>query len=168
MKFNDLGPPVAITAAHDTQAFDCGDLILNNWLRERALRNHLGKYTHVRVITAGERIVGYHGVSAASLVTEIVPRSLRGGQPPNPIPAFLIGRLAVDRSWQGRGLGADLLHDALQRCLAASAIVGARLVAVRASDEIVASFYAAYDFIPTRNDPLLLVQSIERVEKAVR
>lgn len=162
-----MGPPLAITAAHDTSAFDCGDVILNAWLRERALRNHLARYTHVRVLAERSRVVGYHGVSAASLVAEVVPRSVRGSQPPDPIPGFLIARLAVDLTWQGRGIGADLLHDALERCLAASTIVGARLVAVHASNESAASFYASYDFVPTRADPLLLVQSIERVEKAV-
>lgn len=162
------GPPVPITAAHATGKFDCGDPALDRWLHERALTNHVAGYTRVRVLIQDDSIVGFYGLAAASIAPDGLPRTVRGGQPPDPIPAFLISRLAVDRQLKGRGLGADLLRHAIVTCMRAAELIGSRLIMVHAANPMAADFYAHYDFRPTRSDPLLLVQALQPLTQAGR
>jgi GNAT superfamily N-acetyltransferase len=163
----DFASPVGITADHRTDGFDCGRPGLNDWLVRGALRNHLAGYTNVQVVADPEAVIrGYYGLAAASLMAESVPRAVRGGQAPDPVPALLIGRFAVDKPYQGRGLGERLFRHAVRRCLAASGLVGARVIVVHALDEFAARFYMRHGFIARTAEPLTLYQSIERVRAA--
>jgi GNAT superfamily N-acetyltransferase len=161
-----FGAPTEITMAHETDQFRCGRPGLDEWLRRRALSNHLERYTSVRVVAAGPRVVAYYGLSSSSIVPSEVPRSLRGGQPPDPVPAFLIARLAVDIDWQHRRLGRAMVQDALRCCLAASRLVGSRLLMVHALDPEAAVFYRNLGFVSSRTNPLLLMQPLKRVASA--
>lgn len=156
-----------ISAEHHTDSFDCEQPSLNDWLKHRALKNHVESYTHVRVVASDSLILGYYGLSTASIPPDAMPRAVRGGQPPNPIPAILIGRFAVDRGWQGKGIGRLLFRDALIRCVAAADLVGARAVVIHALDAKAAAFYHAHDFVATLASPLTLYQAIQRVRAAL-
>ena len=98
--------PVAIAREHDVDAFDCGIQSLNEWLSRRALRNESsgGSRTFVTTEVGSNRVVGYYCTAASSLVRESAPGALRRNAP-DPIPVVLIGRLAVDLSAAGHGLG---------------------------------------------------------------
>jgi predicted N-acetyltransferase YhbS len=156
-----------IAAGHDFTGFNCGRPSLNEWLSARALANHQAGYTHVRVALESGRIIGYYGIASASVVSAGVPRKLRGSQPPNPLPAILIGRFAVDLSAQSRGIGKALFRDALLRSLAVAELIAARVVVIHALDPHAAAFYARYGFIATEGDPLTLYQAVERIAAAL-
>src|SRR5690606_36187034 len=109
------------------------------------------------------RVVGYYTITTAMEQRAALPSAkLRRGMPDR-VPLLLIGRLAVDAGFQGIGLGADLLADALRRCAAAAEIAGARAVIVHAIDEKAAAFYARHGFIPTSLGELVMLLPIEAI-----
>jgi GNAT superfamily N-acetyltransferase len=157
-----------INADHLFNDFDCGESSLNEWLVHRALKNHSAGYTRVRVLSEGKRVIGFYGLAAASVMAEAVPRAVRGGQAPNPLPAALVGRFAVDREWQGRGFGESLFTDAMQRCVRASDLLGVRLVLIHALNEKAMGFYRLRGFVAGRANPLLFMQSVDRIRAGFR
>jgi GNAT superfamily N-acetyltransferase len=90
----------------------------------------------------------------------VSPRSIRTGQPPNPVPCLLLGQLATDIGWAGRGIGTGLIKHALERCVAAAGLVGGRALMVNAVDAEAAKFWRRRGFIPSRDDPLVLFRPI--------
>jgi predicted N-acetyltransferase YhbS len=163
----EMLPVEPITQGHQVAAFDCGNASLNDWLIHRALKNHQQGYTHVRVTTDADTVIGYYGLASSTVLASAAPRSIRGGQPPDPLPALLIGRFAVDKSRQGKGVGQALFRDALIHCLATSRMVAARVILIHAFDAKAAAFYQQFGFIATQAEPLTLYQSILRVEAAL-
>ncbi len=134
-----LSAPVPLTADHDLSAFDCGEPALNDWLRDRALKNE-SRFSRTYVTCEGDQVVGYVCILAGSVARMDAPGRLRRNAP-DTIPVSVIGRLAVSRSHVGRGLGADLLSDALRRIAVASQTVGMAAVLVHAKDERARAFY---------------------------
>lgn len=155
-----------IRTNHQLGGFDCGNAGLNDWLINRALRNHEQGFTHVRVTATANTVIGYYGLASATVLRSAAPRSMRGSQPPDPLPALLIGRFAVDRNHQGHGIGRALFRDALIHCVATSGMVAARLILIHALDTKAAAFYGQFGFIATETEPLTLYQSIQRVAAA--
>lgn len=155
-----------VPGRHDLEQFSCGESSLDTWLREQAAQAAIRgtARTWVWVNEDGYRVVAYYALSAHKVAPALVPSRLRGGTAE--IPAVLIGRLALDRSLRGEGLGEVLLADALWRIVQASRTVGARLVVVDALAEQVACFYERLGF---RRVPgsLLLVQRVSDVAAAV-
>jgi GNAT superfamily N-acetyltransferase len=134
-----LSAPVPLTADHDLAAFDCGEPALNDWLRERALRNE-GRFSRTYVVCDGNRVVAYFCISAGAVERAATPGKVRRNAP-DTIPVSVIGRLAVSRDYTGRGLGADILSDALRRIAAASQSIGIGAVLVHAKDDAARRFY---------------------------
>ncbi len=157
-----LRPPEPLDAAHLREDFDCGVETLDDWLRRRALANHASGASRVYVATdESRRVAGYYALSAASIaLTAATPRLRRNM--PDPIPMALIGRLAVDRRWRGRGVGAGLLQDALGRIAAAAQVLGVRGVFVHALSDEAATFYRRYGFEPAPGEPHLLAMPLPR------
>ena len=106
------------------------------------------------------RVVGYYGLAPTGVVPAGLPRSIRTGQPPDPVPCLLLGQLAIDSAWAGRGLGTGLIKHALARCVAAARLVGGRALIVNAVDDEAAAFWRRRGFLPSRDDPLVLFRSI--------
>jgi ribosomal protein S18 acetylase RimI-like enzyme len=131
--------PVPINPAHDLTGFDCGVPALNVWLHERALRNE-SRFSRTYVLTESEKVVGYYCLLAGSVERASAPAKMRRNAP-NPIPIAVIGRLAVSRTHAGRGLGRDLLADALRRVAFASRAIGVAALLVHAKDERAKAFY---------------------------
>lgn len=140
-----LTPPAPIRDHHDLSRFSCGKAPLDEWLRSQALVNE-GRTARTYVVCAGAAVVGYYCLATGAERRANMPRKIRQGIP-DPAPLLIIGRLAVDRSHQGQGIGGGMMKDAFQRILAATAIVGARAVLVHAIDQTAASFYIGYGFI---------------------
>jgi GNAT superfamily N-acetyltransferase len=160
-----FGDPEPLGPDHSLGKFDCGVGSLSFWLGEHArLAAAAGSArTYVVVDAEQRRVVGYHALCAASVSQREASPRARRGMPRQPIPAVLLARLAVDRSVQGRGLGAFLLRDAMARSLAAAAQLGVRVLLVHALDETARSFYLHHGFEPSRTDPMnlqLLVKDI--------
>lgn len=157
-----LSAPVPLTAEHDLAAFDCGEPVLNDWLRHRALKNE-SRFSRTYVVCAGNRVVGYFCISAGSVERGAVPGKVRRNAP-DLIPVSMIGRLAVSLDHAGKGLGADLLSDALRRIALASQSIGIGAVMVQAKDEAAKRFYLrCAEFIEYPEDSRTLFLPIETV-----
>ena len=162
----DLSAPEPLTADDDLSSFDCGEPTLNDWLRQRALNNE-GRFSRTYVVCDGKRVVAFVCISAGSLDRAAAPGKLRRNAP-DAIPISVIGRLAVDRAYAGRGLGADLLADALRRVAVASRSIGIGAVLIHAKTEAAKRFYLKHaEFIEYPNDSRILFLPIETVFKAL-
>ena len=159
---------VKLRRTHDLDSFDCGVEPLNVYLERFALANQSAGGAQTYVATLGDRIVGYYSLSTASVEYADAPSRLAKGMARHPIPVVLVARLAVDVTWQGKGLGAALLLDALRRILAAAEIVGIRAVMVHAKDEAARRFYEHFDFDPSPVDPLQLFLLVKEIARLLR
>jgi GNAT superfamily N-acetyltransferase len=155
-----LSAPEPLTVAHDVSEFSCGKRTLDQWLKARALSNQEKGFTAVLVVHEAGRVVGYYGLAPTAIVPAILPRSIRTGQPPDPVPCLLLGQLATDEAWAGQGVGTGLVKHALQRCVQAAALIGGRALMVNAVDEEAAEFWRRRGFIPSKDDTLVLFRSI--------
>lgn len=155
-----LSAPEKLTSAHDVSPFSCGKPGLDRWLKTRALSNQEKEFTAVIVVHEDHQVVGYYGLVPTSEVPGSLPRSIRTGQPPDPVPCLLLGQLAADEKRASRGIGTGLLKHALQRCVVASALVGGRALIVNAIDEDAAYFWRRRGFLASKDDPQLLFRSI--------
>ena len=152
-----LSSPVALSEKHDLSRFDCGDEDLNDWLKNRALKNE-SRFSRTYVVCSGEAVVAYFCVSAGSVERSYAPSKLRRNAP-DQIPVSIIGRLAVCRSRQGLGLGSSLLGEALSRIAVASQTIGIGAALVQAKDDEAKKFYlsrAEFTEFPTDSRTLYL------------
>lgn len=152
-----LQRPRPIEPTDRTVGFDSGQASLDRYLADRALANHVSDFARCYVCVESEtgQVVGYYTLSAVAVEhAELPGRARRNG--PNPVPAVLLGRLAVDRKAQGSGLGRLLVRDAILSTLAAADRIGVRLLLVHALHREAAAFYAALGFSPSPTDPLHL------------
>ncbi|UXT20397.1 GNAT family N-acetyltransferase [Agrobacterium tumefaciens] len=155
-----LSAPELLTAAHDVSEFSCGTPTLDHWLKTRALSNQQKGFTVVLVVHEAGRVVGYYGLAPTAVVPAILPRSIRTGQPPDPVPCLLLGQLATDEAWAGQGIGTGLVKHALQRCVQAANLIGGRALMVNAIDDEAARFWQRRGFMSSKDDPLVLFRSI--------
>ena len=158
-----LSAPEPLTAAHDVSEFTCGKPTLDHWLKTRALSNQEKGFTAVLVVHEADRVVGYYGLAPTAVIPNVMPRSIRTGQPPDPVPCLLLGQLATDVGWAGLGIGTGLVKHALERCVTAAALVGGRALMVNAVDAEAAAFWQRRGFVPSKDDPLVLFRSIAAI-----
>ena len=136
-----------ISDDHELSRFSCGNAVLDQWLREQALRAQRAgiSRTTVWVAPPDPAVVAYHAIAPTQLARVDLPgRSLSAGY--STLPGFLIGRLALDSPLHGEGLGSQLLIDALERIVEAADLVGGRLIAVDAIDDDAERFYIHHGF----------------------
>jgi GNAT superfamily N-acetyltransferase len=162
-----LSPPEPLTAEHDVAAFSSGKPSLDYWLKTRALSNQQRGFTVVIVVHDAGRVIGYYGLAPTAAVPSTLPRSIRKGQPPDPVPCLLLGQLATDREWRGKGIGTGLLKHAFERCISAAELVGGRALMVNAVDSEAAAFWCRRGFTPSKDDPFVLFRSMADVAASV-
>jgi GNAT superfamily N-acetyltransferase len=158
-----LSAPEPLTAAHNVSAFTCGKPTLDHWLKTHALSNQEKGFTAVLVVHEAGRVVGYYGLAPTAVMPNMLPRSIRTGQPPDPVPCLLLGQLATDVGWSGRGIGTGLVKHALERCVAAAKLIGGRALMVNAVDQEATAFWQRRGFQPSKDDPLVLFRSIAAI-----
>ncbi|MGB8694435.1 MAG: GNAT family N-acetyltransferase [Steroidobacteraceae bacterium] len=162
-----LSAPEPLAAHHNVSLFSCGRPALDHWLKTRALSNQEKGFTVVMVVHDAGHVVGFYGLAPSAILPTSLPRSIRTGQPPTPVPCLLLGQLATDTSWVGRGVGTALLKHALIRCVDAARLVGGRALVVNALDESAAAFWSRRGFIPSKDNPLVLFRSMADVAASV-
>lgn len=142
-----FAPPVLLTEAHDRSQFESGEPVLDDWLRQRTWENmQLGASRTYVVCQAGShRVAGYFALSMGQILAAEVTAPVRRNMP-RQIPAVVFGRLAIDRAWQGKGLGQALLAEVIRRSALASSQVAARLVIVHALSAAAEAYYLYHGF----------------------
>ena len=156
---------------HDREAFDCGEETLNEFLRRYARKSHElgGAKTFLAIDDADDKtILGFYSLSPASVTYARTPETVRRGLARHDVPGFRLARLAVDRRFQGRGLGGQLLLAAGRRCLAASAEVGGVVLVIDAKNERAAGWYSSYGAVPLLDAPLSLLLPLAVIDAALR
>ncbi len=134
---------------HNRTAFNCGIESLDRYLQHQANQDIKRRVSRVFVVRSRQddtRVLGYYTLSTLSIDLSVLPEKLAKKLPKHPIPAALIGRLAVDVSAQGKGLGTVLLSNAIKRTLAISSDIGMYAIVVDAINEQAESFYMQYGF----------------------
>lgn len=142
--------------------FDCGNDDLNTWLIKRAQKNE-GRYARTLVVCDDrQRVKGYHCLAAGSVERSSLGKPLQRNAP-EVIPVIVLGRLAVDLSLQGQGIGILPLNDAFRRTLRASTSVGVRLLLLHAKNDSVREYYDRFGFRPLPEHPLTMVLPMETI-----
>ncbi len=157
-------PAEPLGADHDLDAFDSGLPPLDHWLKKRARPNAIDGASRTYVVCVGRRVIGYYALAAGSLIHGQATGAVRRNMP-DPVPVALLGRLAVDRAWQGKGLGLDLTRDAILRVLGAADIVGLRAILVHAISDEAKRFYERCGFSPSPVDPMTSMMTIAAARK---
>jgi GNAT superfamily N-acetyltransferase len=147
--------PALLVSAHDVTRFSCGTPSLDLWLLKRALSNQDTGASRTFVLVEHERVIGYYALATGSAAAADAPGSIRRNMP-DPVPVMILARLAIDSAFQGKGLGADLLRDAVLRTMRAAEIGGIRAMLVHALDLRAAEFYLRFGFKPSPVLPLSL------------
>lgn len=150
-----ISSPVLLTAEHDTQQFSCGNSSLDNWLKTRALQNQITGASRSYVMINEIRVAGFYALASGGVAGAEAPSRIKRNMP-DPIPVMILARFAIDSAWQGKGLGADLLRDAVLRTLQAAEIGGIRALLAHAKDDKAAGFYMNFGFIRSPIRPLTL------------
>ena len=152
-----LSAPQPLLSSHRVDEFSCGEAVLDEWLKRRALANQSsGASRSFVVVDSEERVCGYYALAAGSVAHLEATSSVRRNMP-DPIPVIVLGRLAVDHRAQGIKLGAALLQDAVNRSVAVSQNAGVRALLIHALHETARQFYEHYGFQASALHPMTLM-----------
>lgn len=155
-----LSAPAPLSSDHDVAQFDCGVPSLNAWLKSRALSNE-SRFSRTYAVCEVKRVIAFVSIAAGAVERACAPGKLRRNAP-DAIPVAVIGRLAVDRTHAGRGLGADILGDALRRIAGAAQSIGIAAVLVHAKGDAAKRFYlSCAEFIEYPADSRTLFLPLE-------
>lgn len=156
-----LSEPLLLSAPHQLGNFSCGVTSLDDWLKRRARPNQVSGASRTYVVMDGEAVVGYYCLASGALALNEAPPAMRRNMP-DPLPIAVLGRLAVDQSYQGCGLGVALLQDAVLRTLQAGDILGIRGLLVHALSVEAQAFYAHHGFVASPTQAMTLILSLKR------
>ena len=161
-----ISPPEKLSAQHDLARFDSGEPSLDTWLRRRAIHNEAAGASRTYVVCVGRTVVGDYALSTGAVAHTHAPGRVRRNMP-DPIPVIVLGRLAVDKSLHGRGIGVGLLRDAVLRALQAAEIAGVRAILVHAISDAAKRFYIQHGFVESPVDPMTLMITTADATNAV-
>jgi GNAT superfamily N-acetyltransferase len=155
-------PPQRILREHIVENFDCGEISLNDWLKKRALKNDLGDASRTYVVCWDNIVVAYYSLHLGCIQHIQAVNKIKRNMP-DPIPAIVLGRLAVDKLHQEKGLARALIKDMFLRAIQVADLAGTRAVLVKALNDKVIAFYQSFGFVQSKTDPLLLMKTITEV-----
>lgn len=161
-----ISAPVPLADFHHVDGFDCGHPALDDWLKQRARRNAASGASHTYVACEDVTVVGYYALAAGAVAVTHAPGRFRRNMP-DPIPVVVLGRLAIDRSAQGKGLGRALFRDAGLRVLNAADIIGIRGLLVDAISDDAKAFYMALGMTPSPVSQTTLVVTLADLRAAL-
>lgn len=152
-----LSPPQPLVAIHLLDGFECGEAVLDDWLKRRAMSNQLSGASRTFVVTGLEgRVYGYYAMAAGAVTHPVATSTVRRNMP-DPVPVMVLARLAVDCRAQGIKLGAALLQDAVNRVVLVAQNAGVRALLVHALHERAREFYEHYGFQSSPIHPMTLM-----------
>lgn len=152
-----LSAPQPLAATHRLDAFDCGETVLDEWLRRRALTNQVSGASRTFVVADRDgRVYGYYAMAAGAISHQLATSPVRRNMP-DPVPVMVLARLAVDLHAQRIKLGASLLQDAVDRAVMVSRNAGVRALLVHALHERAKGFYEHYGFQSSPFNPMTLM-----------
>ena len=151
-----LSAPEALDENHCFETFASGLTSLDDWLKRRAWKNQISGASRTFVVCDGGRVVAYYALASSAVAVDEAPGRFRRNMP-DPIPVVVLGRLAVDRSFHGKGIGRALVRDAGYRVAHAADTVGIRGLVVHAISEEAKVFYQKVGFDPSPLDPMILM-----------
>ncbi|MEO6421476.1 MAG: GNAT family N-acetyltransferase [Candidatus Nitrotoga sp.] len=152
-----LNAPEPLATTHILDHFECGEGVLDEWLKRRAMVNQVSGASRTFVVVDKDSLVyGYYAMAAGALSHRMATSSVRRNMP-DPVPVMVLARLAVDRHAQGIKLGASLLQDAVNRAVVVSQNVGVRALLVHALHNRAKEFYEHYGFQSSPLHPMTLM-----------
>jgi GNAT superfamily N-acetyltransferase len=157
-----LSAPALLAGGHEVEDFHSGQVSLDEWLRRRARANQTSGASRTYVVCEGNRVVAYYALASGAISIESASGRFRRNMP-DPIPVAVLARLAVDRNWQGQGIGRALFRDAARRVEQAADAIGIRGIVIHAISEDVRNFYLALGFDPSPGDPMTLLVTLPDV-----
>jgi len=160
--------PVLLEKSHDYMGFDCGKEPLNTFLIRHALANQANDSARTFVGLEGGRVVGYYSLAVSSVLHEAAPERMAKGLAHHPIPILLMARFAVDKSYQGRGIGTGVFKDALRRCLNVSRDAAVRAFMVHAKDDEAKALYERFGMPECPVNPYHLYFLMKDIERFLR
>lgn len=152
---------------HAVEGFDCGREPLNRFLVRYALANQQANASQTYVALSGDVVIGFYTLVVGEIAHEEAPERLAKGLARHPVPVMILARLAVSQSWQGKGVGAGLIKDAIARTLQAADIAGIRAFVVHAKDDDVRAFYEHFGFVSSPTDARHLYALIKDLQRAI-
>lgn len=159
-----ISAPEAIQPSHQLNAFDSGETVLDHWLKHRALKNDVEGASRTFVVHDKNRVVAYYALATGAVTSHEAPGKVRRNMP-NPIPVMVLGRLAVDKSYQNLGLGKGLLKDAVLRTIRVSRDAGIRAMLTHAISEQAKHFYKRFGFMESPIAPMTLMLTLKDIKK---
>jgi GNAT superfamily N-acetyltransferase len=163
-----FNPVELLKSLHVTDRFDCGREPLNVFLKKYALQNQSSLATRTFVITLRDgRVAGYYSLAAGSVEHAAAPMRVIKGLAKHPVPVILLARLAVDKEFQGEGLGKALLKDAILRSIRITEEIAARAILVHAKDDSTLAWYKKFGFEESPTDPYHLLLLIKGAKKSL-
>lgn len=163
--FVKLSAPEPLAAHHDLSGFGSGVESLDAWLKTRAMKNQLNGASRTFVLCDGDRVLAYYALASSSVAAGDASGRFRRNMP-DPIPVVVLGRLAVDQSLHGKGIGRALIRDAAQRIIQAADTIGIRGVLVHALSSDAKAFYERIGFDPSPLDPMILMVTLSDLKAA--
>lgn len=161
-----LSPPQPLADHHQLADFDSGEPSLDNWLARRAARNQASGSSRTYVVCAGDTVVGYYCLAAGAIGRAEAPSAMKRNQP-DPVPVLVLGRLAIHKDHQRKGIGTALLNDAIRRALQVAEVAGVTALLVHALSEQARTFYRLRGFIESPVDPMTLCLMLSTVERVL-
>ena len=154
-----LSAPLPLDANHLLEGFDCGRPALNDWLLRYARQAQGSGSARTFVVCDGNRVAGYFSLTVGQIDTLEAPERVRRGMGQYPIPVVILARLAVDTTYQGRGLGWGMLQDAIHRTITIAEQAGIRALLTHYIDAEAEAFYRRFGFesTPVRERQLILL-----------
>jgi GNAT superfamily N-acetyltransferase len=155
----NLGAPEPLADHHELAAFNSGVPALDDWLKRRALANQVSGASRSFVVCDRELVVGYYALASGAVNAAAAPGRFRRNMP-EPIPVAILGRLAVDRTYHGQGIGRALFRDSALRVMQAADAIGIRGVLVHAISEEAKTFYLALGFSESPLESMTLMVTL--------
>ena len=161
-----LNAPEPLAAHRKIDAFDSGVASLDDWLKRRATQNQTSGASRTFVVSDNDLVVAYYALASSAIAPAVTPGRFRRNMP-EPIPVVVLARLAISRSYQGKGLGRALFQDAARRVVHAAEAIGIRGLLVHAISEEAKAFYLRLGLELSPLEPMILMTTVADLRAAL-